>query len=512
MYKILVVDDQIDLRKDYYSRIFESYFDYELFHSEEYSIISKLKDKYFDCIIVDENLDTGDDLRTVLGVIKSYGIPIILISEKRSFQMKDFEQDDIIDCISLIPVFRAIQFSKECSSNTDLKDTSNKLCEVTIEEFNKRIESRIRSKRGKDNSLRRDKKLSICHISDIQIGDPTIRNDNLINFFSMLKTFFNMRQNKPDLFVFSGDIIFSGKYDDFDEKVISSLKDCFRSIYMDDDWKKHIIFVPGNHDYCYSESIIHNNLNNLEFIDNFKLSNKINSNELIPITPSDFTKFESLDIGRYYFSKFCYQITNNREYWSDPFLIENNNYMDLGFRIIGISNSNAYFSFDGNDQKLYEFRDIPKLNKKFPINIPAIIIGHVSPSGLGYENLCNTKFRNKCRSDFSKTCNVKGNCEKWESSRVFFESTKGLIYLYGHGHNSDGIISKDKKILFLGAAAPNKINSNESSFSLLSFNNNLENNQIMVTQTIISNQKGHFENAYNQKYLYNEGTWILDEN
>lgn len=497
MYKVLIIDDQIEQRKPLYEKIFENRVSIDLFFSDKMSIISKIAKEYFDCALIDEQLNIGDSQIDILNAVARANIPIIMVSEKREYNIRDYQRTYIADCISLVPVFQSLTALNEVKSPRDHSYFAI-LYDSIREDFINRIKNVIWKNRGDDFS---DSKLGLmlCHISDLQFGDPHVRQENLLNFFTMLKSYFKDSEVKPHLFVFSGDIGFSGKRDELTDDVKKIVMNCFESIYSDGSWQKHLLFVPGNHDFCYSESLIHGLIDSelgegKDFCDK---SDPLNI-KFKGFTPSDFEIYAPLDISRYYFSKFCYELTSNTKYWNTPFYIDIPEYMDLGFRIIGISNADSY-SRIGNSL-FYEFRNDQFNLHLYPLKFPTIVVGHASPNALGYNNTCEPKSGKHCIKDFANICGKLGDCQKWNSTKIFLEDANGVVYLHGHGHHSDALISKDKRNLFLSASAPNRINSSESSFSVLNFTH--DDSTLTVRQRIVSNLEGTFKDQSLERYSY----------
>ena len=209
MYKVLIIDDEIEQREKIYKRIFDKAFQITLISNKEEEIVNVLKNNLFDGIVLDSTLTSGAVTMKVQQCIKKFNGAVILVSDKREFDDSDRGDNQICDCISLRPLFNCIKaFNKE--DDDEQKKILKAIENGIIKDIQDRTRVAIRNVVGyKDNQ--KNNKLSICHIADLQFGDPSANEFDLNVFFTRLTTYLRDREPKPDLVVIAGDIVFSGK-------------------------------------------------------------------------------------------------------------------------------------------------------------------------------------------------------------------------------------------------------------------------------------------------------------
>ena len=245
MYRILIIDDEIEQREEIYKKLFDNVFQITLISNREEEIVNSLKDNLFDGIVLDSTLTSGAVTMKVQQCIKNFNGAVILVSDKREFDDSDRGDNQICDCISLRPLFNCIEaLAKE--KVTEQKNILKALESGIIKDIQDRIRSVIKSIVGyADNQ--KNNKLSICHIADLQFGDPEASEFALNVFFTRLTAYLSEREPKPDLVVIAGDITYSGKREEF-AMAESHIIPFLESIYGEE-YHKHLIVVPGNHDY-----------------------------------------------------------------------------------------------------------------------------------------------------------------------------------------------------------------------------------------------------------------------
>lgn len=499
MYKILIIDDEIHQREEIYREIFDKDFQMTLISNNETEIIDVLKNNLFDGIVLDSTLTSGAVTMKVQQCIKNFDGAVLLVSDKREFDDSDRENNQICDCISLRPLFNCI----EAISKEQYKEQKNILQEIKngiIKDMQDRTRAAIKNIVGYGDKQKHSK-LSICHIADLQFGDPSANEFDLNVFFTRLTTYLRDREPKPDLVVISGDIVFSGKKQEF-EMAENHIIPFLESIYGEDEYHKHLIIVPGNHDYNYSAYL--SDQNKSEITNESVLAKEY-------LTPSDFNKFVAPDSASYYFCDFAYRMTKNVAYWNLPLKIESRQLMPYGYRIMGISNASEYQTLDLKKGSKRYILNTEGLNidqaagQKQP---PTIAVGHISPKDLGYKDVCPSTGIN-CNKFYEKQCREESQCRKWATSQVFLEAYNSVIYLYGHKHFASCEISDDNKRLFVAAGTPSGIDS-EMTFNIIEIEDDSDVDRLRLIVNSVNSASITMAKCENYKYIKADMKWEKD--
>lgn len=500
MYKILIIDDEIEQREKDYKEVFGVCFNITLISNSEAEIVGALENELFEGIILDSTLFSGTVSDKVRQSIKKFNGPIILISDKREFDESDREDSQILDCISLRPLFNCNEaISKE--ENDEQKSILDEIKNGIIKDIQDRTKAAINNIVGyKDNQ--KNSRLSICHIADLQFGDPEASEFDLNIFFTRLTTYLSERQPKPDLIVIAGDIVFSGKREEF-ELAESHLVPFLEALYGKEEYYKHLIIVPGNHDYNYSAFLSDKNESEMTEED---VPNKDH------LTPKNFKKFIAPDSSSYYFRSFAFRMTQNTAYWTLPLKIENRQLMPYGYRIIGISNASEYQALNLEKGSKRYILNTEGLNvdyaagKKQP---PTIAVGHISPKDLGYKDVCSATGI-QCNKFYEKQCREEAQCRKWATSQVFMEAYNAVIYLYGHKHFASCEISDDNKRLFIAAGTPSGIES-EMTFNIIEITDNEDFDKLTLIVNSVNAARISMAKCEKYSYTKDEKKWKKDE-
>lgn len=500
MYKILIIDDEIEQRKEIYKKLFEKTFQITLISNSEDEIINALKDNLYDGIVLDSTLTSGAVTMKVQQCIKNFNGSVILVSDKREFDDSDRENNQICDCISLRPLFNCIE-AYEKEKDDEQKNILEAIENGIVKDIQDRIRAAIKNVVGYRDD-QKNNKLSICHIADLQFGDPSASEFDLNVFFTRLTTYLRDREPKPDLVVIAGDIVFSGKKEEFDIAE-SHIIPFLEAIYGEKEYYKHLIMVPGNHDYNYSAYLSDKNISET-------VEDNISNRDYL--TPVDFKKFIAPDSASHYFCDFASRLTKNNDYWSLPLKIENGQLMPYGYRIIGISNASEYQALNLDKGSKRYILNTEGLNvdqaaaQKQP---PTITVGHISPKDLGYKDVCPSTGI-KCNKFYEKQCQEEKQCRKWATSQVFMEAYNSIIYLYGHKHFASCEISDDNKRLFVAAGTPSGIES-EMTFNIIEIEDGLDVDKLTLIINSVNSASISMADCKKYKYIKDSKRWEEDE-
>lgn len=498
MYKLLIIDDEIEERKIMYKTIYGDFFELTQISNDKTEIVDTLKKRLFDGIVLDSTLKSGMVDIKVKQCIENFEGPVILVSDKREFDDSDRDDEQICDCISLRPILNCMEELVN-EKNEQKRERILSIKDGIVKDIQNRTRALINKKCGYSDK-EKNKKLSICHIADLQFGDPAASVFDLELFFTRLTTYLRDREPKPDLIVIAGDIVFSGKKSEY-EIAENNIKTFLKVLYGEE-YYKHLLLVPGNHDYDYSTCLIDDNTSeqsNEEIVDN-------------TLTPKNFLRFSAPDSANYYFCKFAYHLTRNTSYWEIPLKIENNQLMPYGYRTLGISNASQYQALDKENKKkryLFETKGLDVEQATARIQPPTIVVGHISPRDLGYKDVCNaTGIR--CNKNYEKQCQEDEQCKKWVTSKLFMDAYNAVIYLYGHKHFASCEITEDRKQLFIAAGTPSGLK-NEMTFNIIEIEDGADVDKLTLIVNDVGSEKISMVQC--EKYTYNkmDKTWEKDE-
>lgn len=379
-YKILVIDDRFDGRKEIFRSFFEKI---EKAYEEapefvlEYIKTPKnlerdIKNSKADAILLDAILQNDDNpawkervkIETVLDKIKSaFEIlpPIFLVSQFWDENLLKEVNDDFAKSIPNVLPKKYYTYKQLTNIVRDIsvKDDENKEVDysVLIEE-RKKIHDIIAQHYGRTNkSLNKKDQINILHLSDLQYGDPKTTEFTVGIFKNIRDVLKNNDIGKIDLMVISGDIAMSGKESDY--RLAENLKNLVNLLWPNEkDNGERVIFAPGNHDFdinfCTLNYFNAKNLKGTRKIDLLLLIKQLLSEE--DINKSCYNKE-----GIRAFQNYCYQITQNPIYISHSnmnFVIDN--YLDWGIRFI-ILDSISSISINETNRVEFNKDEISKL-------------------------------------------------------------------------------------------------------------------------------------------------------
>lgn len=510
MYKLLIIDDQIvkENRKTIYEFMFKDKFHITCVDSSESNINAELGKEYFDCVVLDNNLNSGLDKEAVMAIIAQYKYPIIMVSNVREFTVTEYMRDGVIDFISLNQYFNLREWVENVEDNKE-DNKKEKLKEQILKNLHERIIYDIFKARGYTDEEKQN--IAICHLSDIQFCDPKTNEASIKSLFNKLEEFIINRDAPIDIVVISGDIVFSGKKKEFQlaEDVISKFHEKLKRQRKDVD----ILLVPGNHDYDYQCHAGDPSPNSqVDESEEEKIIEKIDSKKgdvmevmkilrEVTITPDLFKDFEANPTSLSNFSKFAYDITKQFQYKNTEFYVTNTKYQKRGFVFEGIDNAYKYHkNMDNSKRYIYELNSDIVENVKAPVF--SISVGHVDPRSLGYAKVCAMQ-EDRCNDElFRSSCSNSQQCEKWGDMQRFFGRVNAIMYLFGHKHCSDIEISQDKKMLFIGAASPTGVSLSEKTVNIIEIQNNKQDHQINANVAVYKATAENISYTRTSQYKY----------
>lgn len=519
MYNLLIIDDQFEKenRNTIYEFMFGREFDITCIDSEEQNILQELENKYYDCVILDNNLNSGLEKEAVISLVAEYNYPIIMVSNVREFTVREYAKDEVIDFISLKQYFTLRERQKICDAGED-KDNDKELISQALRDLQERIIYDIYTTRNYTSD--ESGKVVICHLSDIQFCDPNVDENAIRTLFSKLEEFIINRAEPIDLVVISGDIVFSGKKKEYNmaKEIIIKFRDKLKKQRKNVD----ILFVPGNHDYNYQCYWIDES-------DNYKLDEKVITELVVKIKekhgdnewdtkgiteaflqngvrPDWFSDFEASPFFLSNFCEFAYEITKEKQYMQNNFGVTNTRYLKRGFAFVGIDNAYKYHkNLKGDKRYIFELDSDMVKNIKPPLY--SICIGHVDPRSLGYRNVCEMQ-EDRCNDDlYRNECSNSGQCQKWGDMQRLFKKVNSIIYLFGHKHGSDAELSKDKKMLFIGAASPTGASPSEKTVNIIEINKNETNIDVEIAVHRATAENIAYSKTNKYQYDIKTGEW-----
>lgn len=186
--------------------------------------------------------------------------------------------------------------------------------------------------------------------------------------------------------------------------------------------------------------------------------------------------------------------------------------MPYGYRILGISNASEYQALNLEKGSKRYILNTEGLNvdqaagQKQP---PTIAVGHISPTDLGYKNVCPSTGI-ICNKFYEKQCREESQCRKWATSQVFLEAYNSVVYLYGHKHFASCEISDDNKRLFVAAGTPSGIDS-EMTFNIIEIEDNKDVDMLTLIVNSVNSASISMAKCEKYKYIKSDKKWEKDK-
>jgi calcineurin-like phosphoesterase family protein len=410
MYKLLVIDDDWQERKNSYTYLFDDTNSFNIIFLESgVSDLSPIDDPTIDAIILDLYLNypkkgNGDKTKIenyLREVLKYIGLkkPVVLVSRKFSelaswANIPNEYGVRVIDYFGWPEIFNPTGKIKDNS----LKDTTLLRINNSLNKFYNLTNSKKEP----------DENISIILLSDLQFGDPNFSDETLLSEFNLAR-YLADNSIYPDFVFILGDISYSGEPSQFDkayEWLFTFCKKIFPKNF--EAINERVFLVPGNHDVNLT----------LSSADYYKFDfDGYKKSEFLKIRESKLN--ENKRFGLYPFCDFAFSITKDERWINRKNLLcwVNDRFVNWGLRIITL-NSVSELSyekptlFEINEDSLKEIAD---KTERLSENIYTILLAHHGPDDLGYQRGLNSD--RKAKNLFSLINTVGGN-----------------LFIHGHRH------------------------------------------------------------------------------
>lgn len=245
-WNVFVVDDEIEINKKYY----------EMFLSKDYFNVRWAGNKseflgqdlsIFDFVVLDVNLDFwGISFVAALTKIGS-SAPVVLVSSKipeEKTLVRILEGTDHADSVSILHIFdMSLLASLE---ETKAKDMAMVYCALL----------RASVKRKDISFIEPNQEVRILHLSDPQYGDPGTEDWSAF-IESDIAKFVKDRYPRIDFITITGDIVYSGKHEEY-KVAHDSIERLLKGVIDGGPGScaERLVLVPGNHDVDYRMSAV----------------------------------------------------------------------------------------------------------------------------------------------------------------------------------------------------------------------------------------------------------------
>ena len=407
-YRILVFDDEYSGRRDTYERFLNKDIPKEYLNGNSapifdmvaecnyHSITKKMEQYDFDAIFMDavfgkNNPDELDEntLENCLYGIKDYYnskekiIPPIFVVSSRWCDTNLARINK-----AFMKVFSSLPFSYYSFSDllqwveepTIADSYGNFSAESLIGERKNIYDIISRHYNRTTKFLHNNEDIVILHISDLQFGDRKSTEDYIGMYGNINNAIKSLNgKNHIDLVVISGDIVMSGKSEEF-ESAKTHLEHFFSKLWPDEkkkDWQERVILVPGNHDFDINFCVA----------DLFKAQSKkgdsrtIDIYEVIKQMTTETIKYDYSKYGLSAFRNFGYYLTGDVNFHISPYLnYINNKFLPWGIRFM-LLNSVSNIDWEKTNRAGFCKEDVEAVVKKGEQadNIFTIAILHHSP-------------------------------------------------------------------------------------------------------------------------------------
>ena len=410
LHKLLIIDDEWNVRDDVYNNLFTKIHPgfnwpsiFTIDFLKEPRDISSIQYSKYDAVVVDINLDKFSiSLTDALNAIGS-SAPVILATQRAH------EQDISARVLAQVnnpkaKIIHSLDLGALNTGNAHERD------QVAITNRSLVVMSLACHKTFRaTHSPGLDMDLIIAHISDTQYGDPSI--DSWASFVEEhVADFIIDKYNRVDFVALTGDITYSGKSEEYDlasHGITKFIKRLWGG--ANEGERRRVIMVPGNHDVDFR----------LSGKDELKIS--FNNDSVIlthePL-PSRVISPPGIDLGLFQFRRFAAEYFNNDSWLSD----DSPCWFDDSFLHLGI---------------------------RFVVLNSASIISCSKPSMAALKKSCMEKIMEKYEKAHRDTCftiailhhgprdlldKKVSTIDNWAEVSNFLSGINANMLLHGHGH------------------------------------------------------------------------------
>jgi predicted MPP superfamily phosphohydrolase len=385
--KIVVIDDELDKRREYYDLFLDDYDIVYIQNKDEYQKLFHLL-PLISFIIIDLKLDNGEmNIDKILADIKneSEDIPIVMVS-----QYWNTIEAPVSDMIRYVQNYNIATFLAWEKRSKIISNKSAELKELT-QKWRQDIRLGLaRYKKYTVNKLDDDESVWMVHAGDFQFGaqeDSSIFGDDA-RLANIILTHTDCQP--PKLIFVCGDVAEHGKYEDYDKAEI------WMNNFLDILYKKKpqgsIFFTNGNHDCNFSAfakyhcNCMFDSSSKCKLEIKQKIENMADTEKAAYEHDKRTDRFnktiylEFIDFIRKYIPKNLFEKAASFNYVYDYFV-------PWGIRIICINTVDkiSLSNKDGigiNEEKIKEIGQYCLNNK--PENLFTILMSHHGPHELGY--------------------------------------------------------------------------------------------------------------------------------
>lgn len=396
-FKALVIDDEQGRNATYHLAL-DEYFDITIINS--IPNLTYQQTEGYDLLIIDVVLGRGKDANAFY-YLKQYNIQIPTVLISGQWVSNDKPSQSILRVPEYSCIFKVVYWN-------DFADCeANPLGEEIYFEFCKR--KNLVSPLNKDH-------YTLLQISDLQFGGHIAA--SALNDYARIAKYLKDNDIIPDILIVAGDVADKGKSAEYDEakkwfdKFLLSLWGVNDSLLPEK--RRHIIVVPGNHDYdiSLSASDVYQFKFGSETIDTFEKKGA-------PIT------FSNQKQGFWNFQQFARKLTDDAKWFTylDTAIAYENRFVNWGINICTVNS--AYKINSQNCENKFG---------KFYCDFSALTDEDL-PASVANPNLCNILIMHNAPSDFHP--NYAGGDASWKRLQNIIEDNKIHICLFGHTHDDN---------------------------------------------------------------------------
>jgi len=412
-YKLLVIDDDVSLRKQAYMDILgkSGLLSVEFVYGPEE--INKIATLDVDGYIVDVVLDHwGLELKDVIGEIGDNKGPIILVSSKW-LEWEDRKLMNLLNNMRGFPVKHFMSWKEFYDSsgamiNPEIAKTTEWKIINELDQFHQRSQFIPAEKEA----------LNILHISDPQFGDRGT-DEGAFLLEDAVSKYLRKARVEPHFLLITGDIAYSGRPYEY-ETALKWFESFLSALWPGQDMRERVLLVPGNHDmnlrFCavdnYTYDFENNNLKRDEIVNN----------------PGDHCRF-----GMAPFMEFAHRLTGDKRFleYENNLCWVTDRFLHFGIRFYQLNSAGEIDAQNPNKSNvpkdaLQRITKQQRCSTESGIPIFNIAVSHHGPS---------------------RGAEIKGY-GNWQEVINFFEINNINMLIHGHGHGWRGYSLQEGKATY----------------------------------------------------------------